>query len=80
MKIAVDAMGGDHAPRTEVEGAIRAARTLGVGIILLDDLVFEAEQGLVARRIPDFAGLQVPLPHPFGQAVENPIGMPWAEQ
>jgi glycerol-3-phosphate acyltransferase PlsX len=33
--IAVDAMGGDHAPRTEVEGAIRAARTLGVGIILV---------------------------------------------
>ncbi|MEN6535789.1 MAG: phosphate acyltransferase PlsX [Bryobacteraceae bacterium] len=33
--IAVDAMGGDSAPKTEVEGAIRAARTLGVRIILV---------------------------------------------
>jgi phosphate acyltransferase len=33
--IAVDAMGGDHAPKTEVEGAIRAARTLGVKVILV---------------------------------------------
>ena len=28
--IALDAMGGDHAPRAEVEGAILAARELGV--------------------------------------------------
>src|SRR5579871_6732570 len=33
--IAVDAMGGDHAPKSEVEGAIRAARTLGVKVILV---------------------------------------------
>ena len=33
--IAVDAMGGDHAPRHEVDGAIRAARSLGVRIILV---------------------------------------------
>ena len=33
--IAVDAMGGDHAPRTEVEGAIRAAKSLDVKIILV---------------------------------------------
>jgi glycerol-3-phosphate acyltransferase PlsX len=33
--IAVDAMGGDHAPKTEVEGAIRAARSLGVKVILV---------------------------------------------
>ncbi len=32
--IAVDAMGGDHAPKSEVEGAIRAARSLGVRIVL----------------------------------------------
>lgn len=32
--IAVDAMGGDHAPRPEVEGAIQAARELGVRILL----------------------------------------------
>ena len=33
--IAVDAMGGDHAPKAEVEGAIRAARALGVKVILV---------------------------------------------
>jgi phosphate acyltransferase len=33
--IAVDAMGGDHAPRAEVEGAILAARELGVHVVLV---------------------------------------------
>ncbi len=33
--IAVDAMGGDHAPKAEVEGAVRAARSLGVKVILV---------------------------------------------
>lgn len=33
--IAVDAMGGDHAPKIEVEGAIRAARQFGVRVILV---------------------------------------------
>ena len=33
--IALDAMGGDHAPKSEVDGAIRAARTLGVKVILV---------------------------------------------
>ena len=33
--IALDAMGGDNAPKSEVEGAIRAARSLGVKIILV---------------------------------------------
>jgi glycerol-3-phosphate acyltransferase PlsX len=33
--IALDAMGGDHAPRAEVEGAILAARELGVRILLV---------------------------------------------
>jgi len=35
LTIAVDAMGGDHAPKSEVEGAIRAARQLGVKVILV---------------------------------------------
>src|SRR5436309_3085658 len=35
--IAVDAMGSDKAPVPEVEGAIRAARDLGHGIILVGD-------------------------------------------
>jgi glycerol-3-phosphate acyltransferase PlsX len=33
--IAVDAMGGDHAPKAEVEGSIQAVRGLGVKIILV---------------------------------------------
>jgi glycerol-3-phosphate acyltransferase PlsX len=33
--IAVDAMGGDHAPRPEVEGAIAACRELGVRVLLV---------------------------------------------
>ena len=35
LTIAVDAMGGDHAPKAEVDGSIRAAKTLGVKIILV---------------------------------------------
>jgi glycerol-3-phosphate acyltransferase PlsX len=33
--VAVDAMGGDHAPRPEVEGAVVAAREFGVRILLV---------------------------------------------
>src|ERR1035437_2143696 len=43
--IAVDAMGGDHAPKAEVEGAIRAARDLGVKVILV------GQQDLVRREL-----------------------------
>ncbi|HEY6011383.1 MAG TPA: phosphate acyltransferase PlsX [Nitrospirota bacterium] len=35
MKIAVDAMGGDNAPRAIVAGAVQAAKEFGVGIILV---------------------------------------------
>ncbi|HYM01016.1 MAG TPA: phosphate acyltransferase PlsX [Blastocatellia bacterium] len=35
MKIAVDAMGGDYAPASEVEGALEASRDLGVRVILV---------------------------------------------
>jgi glycerol-3-phosphate acyltransferase PlsX len=34
-RIALDAMGGDHAPVSEVEGAIQAAQDLRVGIVLV---------------------------------------------
>src|SRR5882672_497224 len=33
--IAVDAMGGDHAPKSEVAGAVDAARSLGVRVVLV---------------------------------------------
>jgi glycerol-3-phosphate acyltransferase PlsX len=35
LTIAVDAMGGDHAPKSEVEGAIRAAKELDLRVILV---------------------------------------------
>lgn len=34
MRIAIDAMGGDDAPATIVEGALTAARSLGIGVLL----------------------------------------------
>lgn len=37
MKIALDAMGGDHAPHVEVEGAVLAAKEFGSHIILVGD-------------------------------------------
>lgn len=41
--IALDAMGGDHAPKPEVEGALRAAKSLGVRVILVgkEDVIRE---------------------------------------
>jgi phosphate acyltransferase len=41
LTIAVDAMGGDHAPKSEVDGAVQAARSMGVKVILVgqEDLV-----------------------------------------
>jgi glycerol-3-phosphate acyltransferase PlsX len=41
MRIAVDAMGGDHAPAHPVDGAVAAARNLGLGIDLVgrEDLI-----------------------------------------
>ena len=53
--IAVDAMGGDHAPKSEVEGAIRAVRTLGLKVILVgreDILKKELDQHPGARDLP----------------------------
>ena len=55
LTIAVDAMGADHAPRPEVEGAIRAARNLDVKIILVghEDLLHrEIEQHEGYRELP----------------------------
>ncbi len=59
MKIAVDAMGGDHAPRAVVEGAVWAARELGVEIVLVGETgAVEAE----LKRQPR-AGLNIRLEH-----------------
>jgi len=48
--IAVDAMGGDHFPKPEVEGSIRAAKTHGVRVILVGD------EGAVRRELNQHDG------------------------
>jgi glycerol-3-phosphate acyltransferase PlsX len=56
MRIAIDAMGGDHAPARPVDGALAAARHLGLGV----DLVGRAD--LIRAEIerhPDAATLDV---------------------
>jgi len=57
--IAVDAMGGDHAPRPEVEGAVMAARELGVRVLLAGipadikrELSKHAHRGLPIEIVP----------------------------
>jgi glycerol-3-phosphate acyltransferase PlsX len=47
LTIALDAMGGDHAPKVEVEGAVRAARSLGVKVILV------GQQDAVRRELQE---------------------------
>ena len=37
MKIALDAMGGDHAPAAEVEGAALAVQEYGLEVVLVGD-------------------------------------------
>jgi glycerol-3-phosphate acyltransferase PlsX len=37
MRIAVDVMGGDHAPAVEVEGAVSACREFGIPLVLVGD-------------------------------------------
>jgi glycerol-3-phosphate acyltransferase PlsX len=58
--IAVDAMGADHAPKPEVEGAIRAAKTLGVKVILV------GRQEVIRRELAqheDAAALPIEVVH-----------------
>jgi glycerol-3-phosphate acyltransferase PlsX len=55
LTIAVDAMGGDHAPRPEVEGAIQAARAQHARVILVGQepvLRAELEKHPGARELP----------------------------
>jgi len=59
MKIILDAMGGDHAPAVTVEGAVRAARSLGNTIILV------GREDVVNRELArhDTTGLDLPIVH-----------------
>ena len=60
LTIAVDAMGGDHAPKAEIEGAIRAASELGLRVILV------GREEAVRRELANHSGadaLQIEIRH-----------------
>jgi phosphate acyltransferase len=50
LTIALDAMGGDHAPKSEVAGAVEAARSLGVKVILV------GQQDVVRQELDRIGG------------------------
>jgi glycerol-3-phosphate acyltransferase PlsX len=50
LTVALDAMGGDHAPKAEVAGAVLAARQLGVKVILV------GQEDLVRHELETHAG------------------------
>ncbi len=59
MRIAVDAMGGDLAPKATVEGAVLAARDFGIEIVLVGDL------DLLTRDLGEHktGGLKITIEH-----------------
>jgi glycerol-3-phosphate acyltransferase PlsX len=75
--IAVDAMGGDDAPKAEVEGAIRAARSLGVRVILVgkQDIVraeLDKHEGSADLPIAvQHASEQITMEDSAGKAMRN---------
>lgn len=59
MKIAVDAMGGDHAPREVVRGAIQAAREYGLSLVL----VGQEDRVRAELQAADSAGADIEVVH-----------------
>ena len=59
MRIVLDAMGGDHAPQVTIDGAVQAARELGVEVILVGRQ--EAIEAELAKY--DTKGLNLPIVH-----------------
>src|SRR5512139_1534460 len=59
MRIAVDAMGGDHAPREIVRGAVESARSNGLSMIL----VGQEERIRAELRAADPAGADIDVVH-----------------
>ena len=60
VRIAVDAMGGDHAPAREVEGALDAARSYDIGVLLVGREPLIREE---LARHEDIGGLDVDVVH-----------------
>ncbi len=60
LTIAVDAMGGDYAPKSEIEGAILAAAELNIGVVLVgvEDVVRKELQ-----LHPEAASLPIRIQH-----------------
>ena len=50
MKIAIDAMGGDYAPKEVVLGSVAACRELGAEVILVGDEAAPTEVGREHQR------------------------------
>lgn len=64
LTIAVDAMGGDNAPKSEVEGAILATRDLSVKVILVGvESIVRAELGRHAENHPSVRDLPIEVVH-----------------
>jgi glycerol-3-phosphate acyltransferase PlsX len=53
--IAVDAMGGDHAPKAEIEGAIQAVRSLPVRVILV------GKEDVIRRELDQHSWRDLPI-------------------
>ena len=56
MRIAVDAMGGDHAPRSIIDGALAAARHLDLGLLMAGPEAIIREE---LARHPDHQALDI---------------------
>ena len=61
MKIAVDAMGGDHAPQAVVKGAVRAAKTLSDNVIVV--LIGKQTDIEIALAETDYTGSNIQIIH-----------------
>ena len=51
LRIAVDAMGGDHAPDAIVSGALMAARRLPIGLLLVGDRPYGADEVAATMQV-----------------------------
>jgi len=63
MKVAVDAMGGDHAPEVVVQGALKAASEWGMDIILVGD------RDLIDKKLGSNQGMTTIEVHHCGEMI-----------
>src|ERR1700733_2987504 len=72
--IALDAMGGDHFPKPEVEGAVQAAKALGVKVILVGKEEVVRHE---LNRQPGWQSLPIEIRHASEQiTMEDSAGKP----